>query len=112
LPRTLSSKELPVPVLVATITPKPDQMDAAIAALKELIPAVHDEDGCERYALHRGPDRLVFIEKWRDMATLGAHGSGPNIAKLGEKLAGLTAGAPDIQVLEAVPVGDAVKGAI
>src|SRR5215469_15263018 len=52
----------PVPVVVATITPIPGQLDALEATLKEMVPAVHEEDGCELYALHRGQDRLVFVE--------------------------------------------------
>ena len=98
--------------MIATITPKPDQMDAVEAALREIIPAVHAEDGCELYALHRGRDRLMFVEKWRDMEALSTHGSGANSKVLGEKLKGLVAGPPDIQILRAVPAGDDVKGAV
>ncbi len=101
-----------MPVIVATIVPKPDQMDAVEAVLKDLIPAVHQEDGCERYALHRGRDRLVFVERWRDMEALAAHASGPSLESLNERLAGLVAGPPDVQVLEAVPAGDPVKGSV
>ena len=101
-----------MPVVVATITPKPDQMDAVEAALKELIPAVHGEDGCERYALHRGKERLVFVERWRDMGALSAHGKGDAMKELNKRLAGLVAGPPDVQILEAVPAGDPAKGAV
>lgn len=101
-----------MPVIVATITPKPDEFDAVEAVLTQLIPEVHAEDGCELYALHRGKDRFVFVEKWRDMAALGSHGGGPNIKALNEGLKGLVAGAPDVQILEAVPAGDAAKGAV
>ena len=101
-----------MPVIVATITPKPDQFDAVEEVLTRLIPDVHAEDGCELYALHKGKDRFVFVEKWRDMAALGAHGSGPGIQALTEGLRGLVAGAPDVQILEAVPAGDAAKGAV
>ena len=101
-----------MPIVVATITPEPGQMDAVETALKELIPAVHEEDGCEKYSLHRGTDRFVFIEKWRDMEALGAHGSSDNMKLLGQKLAGLVGGRPDIQILEAVSAGDDAKGAI
>ena len=59
-----------MPVIVATIVPKEGQLDAVEAVLKDLIPAVHTEQGCELYALHRGKDRLVFVEKWRDMEAL------------------------------------------
>ncbi len=101
-----------MPVLVATIIPNPGQMEAVEAALTDLIPAVHQEDGCERYALHRGRDRLVFVEKWRDRDALAAHGAGPAIRAMNERLAGLVAGPPDVQVLEAVPAGDPDKGRV
>ncbi|MGH9115632.1 MAG: putative quinol monooxygenase [Acidimicrobiales bacterium] len=101
-----------MPVIVATLTPKPDQLDAVEKVLTGIIPAVHEEDGCELYSLHRGKDRLVFVEKWRDMAALGAHRSGENIRALNEGLKGLLAGPPDVQVLEAVSAGDLSKGAV
>ncbi len=101
-----------MPVLVATITPKPGKLDDVEAALTALIPAVHDEDGCQLYALHRGKDRLVFVEKWRDGDALAAHGKGPNMAAVGAAVKGLVDGPPDVVILEAVPAGDATKGAI
>jgi quinol monooxygenase YgiN len=101
-----------VPVLVATIRPNPGQLEAVESVLKDIIPAVHEEDGCELYALHRGKDRLVFVEKWRDVAALGAHGSGANIKVMNERLKGLVSEAPDVQVLEAVAAGDAIRGAV
>jgi quinol monooxygenase YgiN len=101
-----------MPVLVATITPDPGQLEAVEKILLELIPAVHAEDGCERYALHRGDGKLVFVEHWRDMAALGAHGSGPNIKIMNERLAGLVTGRPHVEVLEAVPAGDPAKGVV
>lgn len=101
-----------MPVIVATITPKPDKFDEVAELLTRLIPEVHNEDGCELYALHRGKDRFVFIEKWRDMAALGAHGAGPSLKVLNEGLEGLVTGSLDVQVLEAVPAGDPDKGAL
>lgn len=101
-----------VPVIVATITPKPDKFDEVAEVLTRLIPEVHNEDGCELYALHRGKDRFVFVEKWRDMAALGAHGGSPNLKALNEGLEGLVTGSLDVQVLEAVPAGDPDKGAL
>ena len=101
-----------MPVIVATLIPNDGQLEAVEAALLELVPAVHEEDGCELYAMHRGKDRLVFVEKWRDRAALAAHAGGPNIKAFNEKLAGRLAGPPDVQVFEAVPAGDATKGAV
>jgi len=36
-----------MPVLIATITPNAGQLDAVETVFKDLIQAVHDEDGCE-----------------------------------------------------------------
>jgi len=101
-----------MPVLIATITPNSGQLDAVETVLKSLMQKVHDEDGCELYALHRGEDRFVLVEKWRDMAALEAHRSGANLKSLNQKLKGLVPGPPDAQILEAVPAGDVIKGAI
>lgn len=101
-----------MPVIVATITPKPDKVDEVAEVLTRLIPEVHNEDGCEVYALHKGKDRFVFVEKWRDMAALGAHSGAPSIKALNEGLKDLVAGPLDVQVLEAVPAGDPAKGAL
>jgi quinol monooxygenase YgiN len=101
-----------MPVLVATITPNPEQMDAVEAVLRDVVPSVHTEDGCELYALHRGKEKFVFVEKWRDMAALAAHGTGPNIKAMNERLAGLVAGRPHIEMVEAVPLGDERKGGV
>lgn len=101
-----------MPVLVATMTPNPDQMDAVETVLKDVIPMVHAEDGCELYALHRGKDSFVFVEKWRDMEALGVHGGSPAIKAMTERLNGLLSGRPHIEVLEAVPAGDSDKGAV
>jgi quinol monooxygenase YgiN len=101
-----------MPVLVATITPAPGKLEEVERILVELIPAVHEEDGCQKYALHRGKDKLIFVESWRDMEALGAHGTGASIKLMGERLAGLTEGRPSIEMLEAVPAGDPAKGAV
>lgn len=99
-------------MIVASITPKPGKFDAVEQVLTRLIPEVHKEEGCDLYALHKGKDRFIFVEKWRDMAALGAHGRGPNIKALNEGLKDLVAGAPDVQILDAIPTGDPAKGAV
>ena len=45
-------------VVVATITPKPDQVDAVREAILAAVPKVHDEPGCELYAVHEGNGRV------------------------------------------------------
>jgi len=97
-------------VVVATIVPAAEHRDAVIAAVREAAAQVHDEPGCELYALHEAPDRLVLVEKWASPEALGAHRDGPALASLGGALRGKVTAAPDVQVLRPVPAGDAAKG--
>ena len=101
-----------VPVLVATINPKPGMTDEVIAAFEEVIPEVHNEEGCELYALHRQGDTLVMIEKWSTDEALAAHGQGESLKALGRKLRELTADRGDLKVMQALPMGEASKGAL
>jgi len=97
-------------VVVATILPRPEYRAEVIDALRQVIGQVQDEDGCELYALHEAPDRLILIEKWASHEALTAHSAGPALAELGQALAGQVAAAPDLLVLEPVPAGDPAKG--
>jgi quinol monooxygenase YgiN len=99
-------------VVVATILPLPDHREEVIEAIRAVVGQVHGEDGCQLYALHEAPDRLVMVEKWASGEALAVHGKGPALASLGQALAGKVAGAPDVVVLHAVPAGDAAKGAL
>jgi quinol monooxygenase YgiN len=99
-------------VVVATILPLSEHRAAVIDAIKETIPQVHAEDGCELYSLNEAPDRLVMVEKWVSQQALDAHAKGPNLAALGPKLAGKVAAAPEVVVLQPVPAGDPAKGAV
>ena len=57
-------------VVVATITPQPDAVDAVREALQAAVPAVHEEPGCELYALHQADGTFVFVEQWADADAL------------------------------------------
>ena len=82
-------------VVVATIVPLADHRDEVIAAFTEAIEQVHGEDGCELYALHEAPDRLIMIEKWASRDALRVHSTAPALAAMGPKLAGKVAVARD-----------------
>ena len=97
-------------VVVATVIPRPEHRDEVVAAYTETIPKVHAEDGCELYALHRGEDRLVMIEKWASREALGAHNQGAALAAMRARLAGKLTGPAEVIVFEAVPAGDPAKG--
>ncbi len=99
-------------VVVATITPKPDQVDAVREALLAAVPKVHAEPGCELYALHEGKGEFVMVERWESTDAMQVHGSAEALTTLGGQLADKLAAAPDVRRLTAVPAGDADKGAV
>ena len=53
-------------VVVATMTAKPESVDAVRDACTTAIEAVHDEPGCELYSLHEADGTFVFVEQWAD----------------------------------------------
>ena len=99
-------------VVVATITPKPDHVDAVREAILAAVPKVHAEPGCELYALHEGKGHFVLIERWESPEALKAHGAAEALTTLGSVLADKLAGPLDVRRLTAVPAGDAAKGAV
>ncbi|MCU4183525.1 antibiotic biosynthesis monooxygenase [Acidiferrimicrobium sp. IK] len=99
-------------IVVATITPQPGKEAEVEAVFAAAIPTVHQEPGCELYALHRREGALVMIERWADADALQTHSKGPAMAEIGAGLANLVAGRPEITVLEPLPQGDPAKGAL
>jgi quinol monooxygenase YgiN len=99
-------------IVVATVFPEPDHRDEVLAALKETVPVVHAEDGCDLYALHEGPDRFVLIEEWASDDALAVHAGAQALADLRTRLAGKTVGDLDIQLLTAVPAGTEEQGSL
>ena len=97
-------------VVVATIVPRPEHRDEVIATITETVAKVHEEDGCELYALHQADDRLMMVEKWVSLDALRTHSKGAALAAQGPRLAGKLAGPAEVVVLQAVPAGDPAKG--
>jgi len=97
-------------VVVATIVPRPEHREEVITIITRTVAAVHEEDGCELYALHQADDRLVMVEKWASADALRAHGRGAALAAQGPRLEGKLAGPAEVIVLQAVPAGDPAKG--
>ena len=108
----MSDATLPV-IVTAHFFPRPDARDQVIAALQPAIAGVHEEDGCELYAIHDAPDgTIVMLEKWSSVELLDAHGQGEPVRKLGLALDGLLERPVEVTRLVPRPVGDAVKGAL
>lgn len=99
-------------VVVATITPKADQVEAVREAIRAAVPQVHAEPGCELYALHEGEDSFVMVERWESVEALTAHGRAEAVTTLGAAIADKLAAPPDVRRLAPLPVGDPAKSAL
>ena len=98
-------------VVVAIFPAAAGRLDDLRAALVEAIPAVHEEEGCELYAIHEGPDEKIWmLEKWSSAELLDAHGAGPAVARLQELTRGLTAGPPEVVRMHPIPAGTPAQG--
>ena len=80
-------------VVVATITPKADQVDAVRDALLAAVPRVHAEPGCELYAVHEGDERALFalLEGRIEAVKLADDRSGDVVVRVYESLGGRAA---------------------
>ena len=97
-------------VVVATLIAKPESVDAVRNACQQAIPAVHEEPGCELYALHESGNTFVFVEQWADADALTTHGKAPALTTLGGALDGHLEGDMDVKLLTPVVTGDPAKG--
>lgn len=99
-------------VVVATVVPLPGQREAILAAFEQAVPRVHAEAGCELYALHEAPDKVVMIEKWADQEAIQAHLQGAPFQELHTALEGKIEGELQVMVLSPHPAGEAGQGAL
>ena len=75
-------------------------MEAARAAIADMVAASNAEEGCIAYAFTQDvlqPGVLHIVEKWKDEAALAAHFATPHMAAFGAAIAGL-----DFKVIEAL----------
>ena len=98
-------------VVVAIIRPFPDSFDEVIGILRDVIADVHQEAGCELYALHEGVDgELMFVEKWSSRDAWEDHMDGPAVGTIGQRLGHLLESPAEIHELYAIPAGNLTQG--
>ncbi len=97
-------------VVIATMTAKPESVEAVRNACTQAIEAVHSEPGCDLYSLHEANGTFVFIEQWADADALQAHSAAPSVATLFGGIGEHLDGAPDIKMLQPIVAGDPTKG--
>ena len=95
-------------VVTAYFRPAPGQHDQVVEALRPAIAAVHEEPGCELYAIHDAPDGT--IEKWTSVRDLDDHGAGEAVRALNASLEGLLASPTEVTRLVPLPAGTEDQG--
>lgn len=91
--------------VIAKIPVKSEAKDEAIEEIKALMAKVAGEEGTLHYTLNidkNNPDTLVFIERYKDMEALGAHGATEHFQEFMGKSMNFAAGPPEITVLEEI----------
>ena len=99
-------------VVVAVLTPQPGRLADLIAALEVVTPKVHEENGCELYAVHSDGNTCVMVEQWSSQETLDAHAAGDVMKELDRLWSTSLAKPFDAWSVENIPLGDAMLGRI
>lgn len=98
-------------IVTAVFTPKEGAFNRVAAALSPAIAEVHEEPGCQLYAIHEAPNgQIVMIEKWQTAQLLDAHGEGEAVKRLNASLEGLLAGPVEVTRLSPIPAGTEHQG--
>jgi quinol monooxygenase YgiN len=89
----------------AKIPVKPEAKEEAINEIKKLMAKVAKEKGTLHYTVNidqNNPNTLVFMERYKDMEALGAHGSSPYFQEFMGKSMSFSAGPPEIIVMDEI----------
>lgn len=104
---------MPEIVVVAKARVKEGSESAVEQAFREVMPPTHEEEGCLRYALHRGTDdprTFMMIERWTSKEALDAHLATGHVQKLFASLAPLVEAPPELFLAEPLSDDLAPKG--
>ena len=96
--------------VVATKVPQPQQLAHVRRVLINSVSDVHQEDGCELYALHQAGAALIFIEQWSSQAALDRHTNGNVVRRVKAAIDGSLMEPPTLVTATAVPAGVPQRG--
>jgi len=91
-------------LVLGHVTARPEHFAEVLSLSREHVERSRAEPGCIAHAVHRdteNPLRLVFVEKWSDMAALQQHFRVPASREFGKALAALAAESPGLEIHEA-----------
>ncbi|MFM6966000.1 MAG: putative quinol monooxygenase [Rhodoluna sp.] len=99
--------------VIAIFTPKSEFSDEVKDLLLRVTPRVHDEAGCEYYALHEDIEgRLIFVEAWSTRQLWIEHMEEPTVKEILSGVEGKLV--KDVEVFELynLPAGVTGKGTL
>lgn len=91
-------------VVLGSFIAKEGQRDNALALSLAHVQRSRLEDGCLMFSVNidaENPNRLVFVEKWRDMAALKAHFKVPECIAFAGSINGLAESVAPLNIYEA-----------
>ena len=101
-------------IVLGHTTIQPDKIEKALRVSQEHVERSKSEPGCLEPGVHRSAEdlsRLVFVERWLDLASLQAHFALRESVQLVRSLAALAIEAPSISIYNAEQVQFSVKNA-
>ncbi|MGF3055892.1 putative quinol monooxygenase [Microbacterium sp. YY-01] len=100
-------------VVTAIFHPVEGKKQQLIAAMRRGIEAVHEEKGCELYAIHDAEDGTVtMIEKWTTAEDLAVHADGDAVKILNADIEQYLASPVVVTKMTALPMGSESAGAL
>jgi quinol monooxygenase YgiN len=90
-------------LVLGHVTARPEHFDEVLRLSHRHVARSRAEPGCIAHAVHRdteNPLRLVFVEKWTDMAALQLHFRVPASREFGKALAALASEPPGLELFD------------
>lgn len=91
-------------IVTGSVVAKPGVFDEVLGLCRAHVARSRREDGCDHHAVHRDdddPQKLVFVEHWRDRAALAKHFADPGARGFVKAIQELAAAPPAIDMYEA-----------
>lgn len=91
-------------IVLGSVTCRPDTLAEVLRLGEEHVARSLKEPGCLAHAMHQAvgdPLRVVFVERWADLPSLGAHFKVPESVAFSRALHQLATEPPEMKVYEA-----------
>jgi quinol monooxygenase YgiN len=99
--------------VIAIFTPKPEHAAEVKELLFRITPLVHEEVGCEFYALNEDVDgRLIYVEAWTTRDLWVEHNDAPTVQEIRAGIEGKLVKDVEVYELYNLPVGSTGKGSL